>query len=187
MKTYFYSDPHFGHRNIINFADRDFTDIEDMEDYMIHTYNSVVTTEDQVIWVGDCFFTTAEKAAEIMDKLNGSKILVRGNHDGSPARMRRIGFDFVCEEMVLKMAGHRVRVSHYPYAQDNYPYDQTDRAIDDGGILIHGHTHSADKVNGNMIHVGVDAWDFRPVAKKQIEKLAQQIINKQRQGKDNEL
>ena len=178
MKTYFYSDPHFGHHNIIDFASRDFTDVKDMEEYLIKAYNNVVGEDDQVIWVGDCFFTSAGVAADIMDKLNGKKILVRGNHDGTPARMRRIGFDFVCEEMVLKLAGHRVRISHYPFAQEDYPYDQTDRAVDSGDILIHGHTHSPDVVSGRMIHVGVDAWNYKPVAKKQIEKLVQQIHHK---------
>jgi calcineurin-like phosphoesterase family protein len=32
-----------------------------------------------------------------------------------------------------------------------------------GEVLIHGHSHVREKVRGNMIHVGVDAWDFFPV------------------------
>jgi len=28
--------------------------------------------------------------------------------------------------------------------------------------LIHGHTHSTERRDGQAIHVGVDAWDYKP-------------------------
>ena len=46
----------------------------------------------------------------------------------------------------------------------------------EGKFLIHGHSHKKSKVSedGFMIHVGVDAWDYRPVPLEAIE----DIINK---------
>jgi len=40
-----------------------------------------------------------------------------------------------------------------------------------GEVLIHGHTHLKRKLHENMIHVGVDAWDFRPVLYEEIEEM----------------
>jgi calcineurin-like phosphoesterase family protein len=41
-------------------------------------------------------------------------------------------------------------------------------------LLIHGHTHSTEKLNGTQIHVGVDAWNYAPATLKEIEELVKQ-------------
>ena len=63
-------------------------------------------------------------------------------------------------------------MSHFPYDGDHV--EGGDRATqwrlhDEGVILLHGHTHSADRVSlsragTTQIHVGLDAWGLRPVA-----------------------
>lgn len=161
----FTSDPHYGHRNILDHCNRPFTSIYEMERELIERYNSKIGPEDTVLWVGDCFFTNKTDAKQIMDRLNGTKFVVLGNHDRNPGPMADIGFTIVMEECVLRIANRTIRVKHYPYDDKRYP-ERAPKKIKDE-MLIHGHTHSTEKINGNMIHVGVDAWNyFRQYIKK---------------------
>jgi calcineurin-like phosphoesterase family protein len=181
---FFWSDPHFYHKPVIDFCERPFTDLTAMHEAFISNYNRVVEPNDTCIWVGDCFFCGSQKALEIMSRLNGKKILVTGNHDSNRQTMLNSGFDFVCEKLILKIAEQEVLISHYPYKYSKWynffsktilrrkmPRYMDRRPENNGGWLIHGHTHEPSKLQGKMIHVGVDAWDFTPVSVSTIESI----------------
>jgi calcineurin-like phosphoesterase family protein len=178
----FYSDPHFGHKNIIKYAGRPFADVPTMNQGLIDRYNAVIDPDDTVMWLGDCAFMSSKKFKEIMERLNGRKLLIRGNHDHSPGKMVKMGFDLVLDECHMVIADRICRLKHYPYL-DGEPQDcrHDDRYADrrppkvDGEILIHGHTHSAIKFYKNMVHVGVDAWNCGPALYEEVEA----IIRKQ--------
>lgn len=154
--TAFYSDPHFGHANVIKYSERPFGTAAEMNDALIENYNSVVPKNGVVLWLGDCFFLPAGLAASVMAQLNGTKLLVRGNHDRSAVAMSRLGFAVVAEETILCIAGKRVRATHKPYPREGAPSPVK------GEVIIHGHTHSKKILNGNMVHLGVDAWNYTP-------------------------
>lgn len=168
MFDHFWSDQHFGHKNIISHCNRPFSDINQMTEMLIENYNSTVMPDEFVLWVGDAFFCGTQEAQRIMRALNGRKALVLGNHDKASAKMVSLGFDFVVKEMVIDILNTPCRISHYPYADHHDPERPDNRYLDrrpkksDHEVLIHGHTHSKDKRNGRMIHVGVDAWDYFP-------------------------
>ncbi len=120
---------------------------------------------------------------EILSRLNGTKLLVLGNHDKSGPVMFDMGFSAVCNEMFLKMAGRNVRVTHHAYYRES-ERDRHGREVPKkylekqkklcpprikGEVLIHGHTHQAEKRRENMVHIGVDAWDFRPATWAEVE------------------
>lgn len=174
--TAFTSDTHYGHKNVIRYCNRPFASVEEMTRGLIDRYNAVIGPEDTVFWVGDCFFCSMSKAREILSALNGVKLLVRGNHDKSAATMAAIGFSLVMDQCVLDFSGQAVRVCHYPYGDTRYP----DRAPMNlkHEKLIHGHTHSVKRVNGKMIHVGVDAWDYRPAVWDEVAEIVGRISNK---------
>jgi calcineurin-like phosphoesterase family protein len=157
-----------------------------MEEAMIANWNACVKPGDIGIMVGDSFFCGSLRAKEIMSRLNGYKILISGNHDGTSTQMRNSGFDFVCERMDLKIAGQIVHLSHFPYRESAWhtfkkkyiyrvkPTRYLDlRLKDDGAWLLHGHTHSSEKLKNKMIHVGVDAWNFKPIHLSVIEYIIQ--------------
>ena len=165
MFSHFYSDPHFGHKGMLKYAQRPYQSVDQMNAALIANYNSVVGEEDCVLWLGDCFFMSFDKSKAILDSLKGSKALVIGNHDRSANRMAAMGFSFVSEEAHINIAGRAVKVSHYPYQwgavdQRTLPYPVRQYK---GEILMHGHTHSARRVQGRSIHVGCDAWNWSPV------------------------
>lgn len=183
--TWYISDLHFGHRRILEFQkNRKFSSVEEMDMKIIENWNKVVQPQDTVIVVGDVFLGYArEEKRSIMSSLQGKKILVKGNHDESNSKMINLGFDWSCDEMVRYIQGERVRISHFPYlAKDIDSYDdfryKDRRPIDNGEFLIHGHTHSSEKVIGKMIHVGCDAWNLTPVSENKIAS----IINKIKTG-----
>ncbi len=185
MPTWFTSDPHYGHASIISFSNRPFRDVEEMEEALVENYAARVKPSDTVIWVGDTFFSKVEAATETLRRLPGTKILVRGNHDRSAAAMSRIGFDVVTDSLTMHIAGHTVRVHHYPYARGAFPGEQA--ALKSHGLpwpeprsgeaLIHGHTHSPARRNGRMIHVGVDAWDYRPASLEEVGALIEEAFH----------
>jgi len=127
------ADHHFGHKNIIKYCDRPFRDIGKMNKAFIRKWNYTVGTDDTVYYLGDFALTPVWYAQNIMDKLNGYKILIRGNHDGSVTRMKRIGFHEVYNEPYLFDKNKCIFFSHNPIA------------------------------NSFNVNVGVDVWDYAPV------------------------
>lgn len=81
IETWFTSDTHFGHKNIIQYEpeNRPFKTLEEMHEVMIERWNSVVKPNDIVWHLGD--FCFGKSWLPIARKLNGKKKLVLGNHD----------------------------------------------------------------------------------------------------------
>lgn len=187
---FLYSDPHYGHKNILTYcSNRKFKTVEEMNATLINNWNRVVQPEDTVIVLGDMFFHCKDGIRrEIMEQLDGKKVLIVGNHDDSCRKMMNLGFAWACDGMYLNIQGTKVLLSHYPYKpsiwirlknlllsrkirhMDKFP-------IDRGEFLLHGHTHSTKKVRGRQIHVGVDSWNMTPVSVDKIASIINQIKN----------
>lgn len=79
------SDHHFGHANILTFLNsdgskvRNFNSVEEMDERMIENHNLVVSPKDKVYFLGDVAFN--KKNLSIVGRLNGEKVLIKGNHD----------------------------------------------------------------------------------------------------------
>lgn len=177
-----YSDPHFGHANIIKYSDRPFVDVDEMDRELVARYNAKITPEMTVLWTGDGFFSPIERIKEIMSQLNGRKLLVNGNHDRDPNVMLECGFDMVMEQCVFNVAGNTLRACHFPYFDAHHSdkrFTHKRPPIVRGEMLVHGHTHQKQKFTTGkpndkrfvQIHVGVDAWDYAPVMMSEIETL----------------
>jgi len=186
MSIFFTSDQHFYHNNIIKYCNRPFENVEEMNEEMIKRYNAVVGPDDTCIFLGDFGMCSVDKAKAILNSLNGKKGIVKGNHDPSITRCYRIGFDFVCLEMVLPIAGEIVRLNHYPYGmtwqkklyfqlfKKLKPKKEKRSPRDNGLWLLHGHVHNNwGKVNGRQINISCDVWDYAPVPFATIERIIQ--------------
>lgn len=84
---FFCSDHHFGHANILTFKRddgsplREFRDVDHMNEIMIQRHNLVVRPSDKVYFLGDVVMSKKSSALEVLARLNGEKILIKGNHD----------------------------------------------------------------------------------------------------------
>jgi calcineurin-like phosphoesterase family protein len=78
---YFTADQHFGHFNIIKHCSRPFENSHEMDQLMIARWNERVKANDTVYIVGDLMFRASAHPSTYLDKLNGKKHLIVGNHD----------------------------------------------------------------------------------------------------------
>jgi calcineurin-like phosphoesterase family protein len=172
MATYFYSDPHYGHANIIEFCGRPFPNVDEMNCELARLYRLVVRPDDLVIWCGDCFWTRFDGRA-LLATLPGRKWLVLGNHDRGPKAMAAMGFERV--ERELRLDGGLL-VSHYPPVpgQSDREHLEGDRLPKpkSGEVVVHGHTHERIRWAKGRVHVGVDAWSYCPVPEADVRALA---------------
>jgi calcineurin-like phosphoesterase family protein len=167
----YWADPHFGHKRIIELCKRPFASVEKMDECLIENYNSFITPYMTVAWLGDCFFSKTEDAKNIMQQLNGHKVLIWGGHDGTFSKMLHLGFSAVVYQMDIMLRKYVCTLSHFPYAATPiHDTGEIDARYEDlrpkrkkGQLLIHGHTHNSKVVNGPMINVGVDSWGYRPM------------------------
>lgn len=160
--TFLISDTHFSHANILNFKEsdgspcRDFSSVQEMDETMVDNWNRVVKPEDKVYHLGDVCFKNAH--LEILSRLNGTKVLIKGNHDNlKPAQYLKYFKDirsyWVLDKFVL---------SHIP--------------LHTASVLrwkanIHGHLHndvitynSGYTVDSRYINVCVERINYTPVS-----------------------
>lgn len=177
MTTWFTSDLHLGHRNIIRYCDRPFTSVAAMDAALTDRWNRVVAPDDTVWVLGDVAMGAIDRSLGLVDRLAGRKILVAGNHDrcwyghGERAvpwveRYLDAGFaEIVQGSADVEIAGIPVVVDHFPYDGDSHDADRyvDHRPRDDGRWLLHGHVHDRWTVRGRMINVGVDVRAFAPM------------------------
>ena len=187
---WFMGDPHFDHEPVLRFENRPFANLDEMAIEILYNINKDVKPEDTFVLMGDVCFGQRKQWRRILDLIDCKNvILVRGNHDKTfPVRDLLI----VVEEMRMKICKQNVIISHYPFKYPWYKHlcglirgkavrHRDKRPKDDGtSFLIHGHTHGQEKSRGRMIHVGVDARDFKPVAMDQIIREIQWELEKRK-------
>ena len=173
---YYTADLHFGNYNIIKYENRPFTTVEDMNEGLIYRWNKRVKDKDDVYVLGDFAFTgthlSKEKLNNIVDRLNGKKHLIVGNHDKFITN--KYFNEKLWEEIVpykeikdnIKIDGKLIQkdliLCHYPIESWNCQHY--------GSIHLHGHLHSKPTILNqvNRYNVGIDLWNYEPVTLQEI-------------------
>lgn len=140
MGNIFYiADWHYGHANALNFDARPYKNVEEMNEALITNWNSVVSPGDTVYVLGDMFWCKTTEAITVLDRLNGQKILVQGNHDRVYDAQFRSKFVKIDEYMEIKDGDRNVVLCHYPIpCFKNHFY---------GWYMLHGHVHTSFEAN----------------------------------------
>lgn len=147
------SDHHFFHKNIIEYCSRPFTGLDHMHQFMIDEWNSVVTDDDIIIHLGDFICGgTFDAVKEVVDQLNGYKILVIGNHDSKGKQwLKNVGFDQVYRsKFCIGMYCFSHRVQHADFLKAN-----------ESRYNLHGHSHKHD-YGDPYFNFGVDVVGYKP-------------------------
>lgn len=131
---FFLSDHHMGHDKIYNFKDDEGNRIRpwadsaaEADEMMVAAHNSVVRQGDTVYFGGDVAIKA--KALDLLHRMNGRKILIRGNHD--IFKLKQYLPHFADIRATHKI--DRVIISHYPLHPESLPHWCLGNA--------HGHTH----------------------------------------------
>ena len=97
QKIFFTSDPHYGHRNILNFCKRPFTNTKEMEKALIENWNSVVGDNDIAFILGDVmWFEGRNECRKILEQLKGKVIhIIPGNHDNKET------FEYLSDRFII--------------------------------------------------------------------------------------
>lgn len=157
-KDFFAADTHFGGESIIRYENRPFATVEEMDRALIERWNAEVKPEDTVYVLGDfSMYMNDDRDRELLQALNGKKILVMGNHDRhrSPEQWRQLGF----EECSLWPIVYRdfFLLSHEPmYVNTNMPY-----------VNVYGHVHSNPSyrdVSSRSVCVSVERIAYQPIS-----------------------
>ena len=83
--VFLYSDPHFGHAGVCRFLREDgsklrpWNDPAEMDEELVKRFNERVRPNDKCYFLGDVVIN--RKALSTLARLNGDKVLIRGNHD----------------------------------------------------------------------------------------------------------
>jgi calcineurin-like phosphoesterase family protein len=153
-RTFVTSDLHFGHKNIVEFCQRPFADVDHMNEALVRRWNLCVPPTANVIVLGDFSFASKSKTQEILCSLNGFIYFVWGNHDrGREEWMLKTpgviaGFD----ALRIKDNGKTIMMTHYPLESFREDYH------------LHGHTHGQSVPKYGRIDVGVDAYPAKAYA-----------------------
>lgn len=156
-KRWITSDWHLG-EDRMTIMMRPFKDQAEHVETIIERNNAIVGKDDLLIVVGDAVNQNKPEFLETLSRLNGRKVLVRGNHD-RPYSLEDLGkyFELIIPEgegieLEVLVDGNPVQcwATHYPT-----------QARHDRFNLV-GHIHSAWKFQLNSINVGVDCNHFLP-------------------------
>jgi len=167
------SDTHFGHMGVCKFTRSDgvtklrpWDSAEEMDEAMVRAWNETVNPSDKVYHLGDVVIN--RKSLKTLARLNGDKVLIRGNHD--------IFRDDEYREYFRELRAYHVMngmiLSHIPVHSDS---------LGRFGVNIHGHTHAnrvkkargVDAETGTVLYsdeidpryhcVCVEQTNFRPI------------------------
>lgn len=165
------SDTHFGHAGVCRFLCDDgvtkirpWTDPAEMDEEMVKRWNETVGKNDKVYHLGDVVIN--RKALSIMPRLNGDKVLIKGNHDifkleDYTRHFRDIRGYHVMNNMILS------HIPLHPESQGRFRAN------------IHGHLHQRRVMKDGVIdpfyfNVSVEQIDFRPILFEEVLKRIQE-------------
>ncbi|MBR3437328.1 MAG: metallophosphoesterase [Lachnospiraceae bacterium] len=162
---FFTADLHLGHEEVIEKRQRPFASVTEMNEALIDNYNKRVGPDDTVYILGDlCHKIPLGEANALIKRLNGHKILLRGNHDQDydPSL-----FEAMEDFLMTDLRGRRFVLMHY--ALIDWPRRKK------GGIHLHGHMHESRAYNLEnrakglfRYDAGVDANGYSPVSLEEI-------------------
>lgn len=163
MFHFYTSDTHFGHvRCALEW--RKFSSVEEHDETLVDNWNRVVKPGNSIAHLGDVVMGKFWESIKILERLNGQKFLVLGNHDRIATRYGHSEkeyhskleaysqhFTILGYAGVTAIDGRIIELHHYP--QEN------------GKLTFCGHVHEKWKVSGKNINVGMDVWGITPVSR----------------------
>lgn len=167
---FFASDHHFHHANILTFKRddgtplREFSDIDHMNEIIVQRHNLVVRPGDKVYFLGDVCMDRKGKGLEILARMNGEKVLIKGNHDQcKPADYLKYFKDIRGSHQFEGLI-----MTHIPIHSES---------LARWGLNVHGHLHYnvvrmplSQIPDRRYFNVGMERINYTPISLEEIKK-----------------
>lgn len=163
-----------------------------MHSELIRRFNNTVPVDGLTYFLGDVQTHSTELTKNVLSQMNGTKVLVVGNHDKNYNSCYNAGFDVVLHNATIYIQNQKVTMSHCPltgtFREDtsdmkgstpgeNWHGEKKNERFsvkDEGQFHLHGHIHSpnngkSEKILLRQMDVGVPANGYRPVHINQVE------------------
>lgn len=155
---FFTADTHFWHTPIIQYCNRPFASVEEMNETLIKNWNAVVPPRGLVYHIGDFAWGRGKGyqvggVENVLSRLNGQIFLIEGSHD-KPAKQLIRHFVKILPLHKIKVEGQDVVLCHYcmrVWQRSHY-----------GSWHLFGHSHNRLEPIGKSLDVGVDGHGFCP-------------------------
>lgn len=172
-ETFFISDTHWADKAVYKIRKREmrlaFKNAKDLDEHMIDSWNSVVGKRDTVFHLGDVLMDKA--AFKLLKRLNGKKILIKGNHDEYKTDLYAKAFDDIHGIVRFK----NYFLSHIPIHPNHIPGWCKQN--------IHGHIHDKLvvtttrrgklRVDDRYANVSVEHINFTPISIDELDDLVE--------------
>jgi calcineurin-like phosphoesterase family protein len=142
--VFLYSDPHFGHAGVCRFMRNDgvtklrpWDTPEEMDEELVRRYNERVRPNDKCYFLGDVVIN--RRSLSTLARLNGDKVLIRGNHD----IFRDDEYRKYFRELRAYHVMNGMILSHIPVHADS---------LGRFGVNIHGHLHANRVMKPRGVH-----------------------------------
>ena len=158
-RTWFLSDTHFDHVNIIKYCNRPFDTIQEMNDALLRNWKETIAPEDLVFFLGDMAFGRGSREARWwLKQLTGRIVYIKGSHDSgirpTSSSLRTLA---VHHELMIDTSSIPLWLIHDPYG--NFMRREE--------WCVHGHTHNLTPrmdPQRRRFNVGVDVCGFKPTS-----------------------
>jgi calcineurin-like phosphoesterase family protein len=154
--TWFTSDFHLGHFNIIRYCSRPFADTQEMNEVIVDRLNSSVKPHDTLYFLGDFCLGRPDDVTAYRNRLSCRTIhFVEGNHDKTTRKPQHL---FSSWSSLVEIHAGKQRIVLCHYAMRVWPHHAR------GAWHLYGHSHGnlPDDLLSLSMDVGVDTHDFRP-------------------------
>lgn len=133
---FYIADTHFGHANIMRIDKRPFSDVHEMDEYMIFRWNERVNPDDNIYVVGDFSYKGINPPESYLRRLKGKKHLLIGNHDIKLLKNKAAMsyFETVNDILTIQDGNNQVVLCHYPLIEWPHYYRNA--------YHVYGHIHN---------------------------------------------
>jgi calcineurin-like phosphoesterase family protein len=167
MTVWFTSDTHFGHSNVIEYSNRPYKSVEEMDEALIQNWNECVKPGDLIYHLGDFALSKTRAAVNIPARLNGQKYLVWGNHDKNLRKEKMFAGHWIWQKDLaeITVADQKIVLCHFAMLTWNKSHH--------GSWQLHGHSHGTLPVDQHSLRmdVGVDPCGMRPISFEEVREV----------------
>lgn len=176
-KIYFTSDPHFWHKNIIKYCDRPFDSVDDMNETLIENWNRVVGEDDLIFCLGDFSLGRETDTLDVLQRLNGHKVLIKGNHEKSVMKKDYTRNEFnggIYDLLEIKVNDDEVSDGFQDIVLCHYTmmtFNKSHRGAWQLFGHVHGNLDGDPRLSPNQFDVGVDSHNFTPIGYQEVKEI----------------